>query len=108
MARKNRSLVSFADVANIDNNKIDNNNNDNDINNQTNNQINNKDNENVNKHDDEIDNILNNDHKTTKVQKGIYFEPEVAKALDKLVKKKRQSEFVNAAVKKIMKEKGLL
>jgi ABC-type Zn2+ transport system substrate-binding protein/surface adhesin len=102
LARKNRSLASFADVANIDNNK--------DNNNQVNNHINNKDNENVNvnEHDDEIDNILKNDNKTAKIQKGIYFEPEVAKALDKLVKKKLQSEFVNAAVKKVLKEKGLL
>lgn len=55
-----------------------------------------------------FDEILETKNKNVKVQKGIYFEPEVAKALDKLVKKKMQSEFVNEAVKQILKAKGLL
>jgi hypothetical protein len=59
---------------------------------------------------DDIDQILKDDNrnKVNKIQKGIYFEPEVARALDKLVKKKKQSELVNAAVRQVLKAKGLL
>lgn len=57
---------------------------------------------------DAIDQILRNDNKNVKVQKGIYFEPDVARALDRLVKKKKQSELVNAAVRQVLKAKGML
>lgn len=58
--------------------------------------------------DDVIDSILNNDNSKVKIQKGIYFEPDVSKALDRLVKKKKQSEFVNAAVRQVLRAKGML
>jgi hypothetical protein len=57
---------------------------------------------------DIFDSILNDVPKNDKIQTGIYFDKDVKKALDKLVKKKKQSEFVNAAVKMALKSKGML
>ncbi|MED4518152.1 hypothetical protein P9247_19275 [Bacillus subtilis] len=58
--------------------------------------------------DNDIDNIINNNRINDHVQIGIYFEPAVADALKPLSRKKIQSKFVNAAVKKVLKEKGML
>lgn len=44
----------------------------------------------------------------SKIQRGFYFDPKVIKALDKNVKSKYKSEFVNAALERVLKEKGLL
>ncbi|PAE74493.1 hypothetical protein [Bacillus velezensis] len=57
---------------------------------------------------DDIDNIINNNNNNDHVQLGIYFEPAVVKALKPLGKKKLKSKFVNAAVKQVLKDKGML
>ncbi|WP_366593722.1 hypothetical protein AB0R72_21730 (plasmid) [Bacillus velezensis] len=72
----------------------------------------NNDHDNNHNHDhnnnDDIDNIINNNHNHDHVQLGIYFEPAVAKALKPLGRKKIKSKFVNAAVKQVLKDKGML
>lgn len=58
---------------------------------------------------DIFDTLLNPKPNTkVKPQRGFYFDPEVIDALDKYVPNKNKSEFVNEAVKRILKEKGLL
>ncbi|MDU0078283.1 hypothetical protein SJY89_20280 [Bacillus velezensis] len=57
---------------------------------------------------DDIDDIINNNNNNDHVQLGIYFEPAVVKALKPLGKKKLKSKFVNAAVKQVLKDKGML
>jgi hypothetical protein len=113
MSRKHRHIASFGDVANInksdivhEKNNININNNDNTINNQNDNEINN---ENI----DVLDQIINNNKKKEKthVLKGIYFEREVAAAIDRIARgggKGIKSQIVNEAVKKVFKEKGWL
>lgn len=92
---KRNSSPTAAVFNQIDNN-IDNNN-DIDIDDSNNNSI-----------DNDIDNIINNNRNNDHVQIGIYFEPAVMEALKPLSKKKLQSKFVNAAVKKVLQEKGML
>lgn len=108
MSRKNRHIASFGDVANINNidNKKDSINDNNSI----------IDNKNDNENDNDIDifdQIIHN-NKTDKVFRGIYFEREVANAIDRIArnagkgKKGIKSQIVNEAVKKVFKEKGWL
>jgi hypothetical protein len=125
LSRKNRHIASFGDVANVnksdivhENNNININKNNNIIDNKNNienniginNEINN-DNENENV--DVLDNIINNNKKKdqTHILKGIYFEREVAAAIDRIARKGGKgikSQIVNEAVKKVFKEKGWL
>ncbi|KMN56374.1 hypothetical protein [Bacillus sp. LK7] len=71
------------------------------------NNINHNNNHDHNNNDD-IDDIINNNNNNDHVQLGIYFEPAVVKALKPLGKKKLKSKFVNAAVKQVLKDKGML
>jgi hypothetical protein len=58
---------------------------------------------------DVFDKLINPERKiNAKVQRGFYFDPDVIKALDRNVKSKYKSEFVNEALKRVLKEKGLL
>lgn len=94
--RKNSAASTFISQFEEINNNDDNNN----IN------INNNDiNDNI---DDDINNIINNKQSNDHIFVGVYFEPAVVEALKPLSKTKRQSKFVNAAVKKVMKEIGML
>ncbi|MFT3657210.1 MULTISPECIES: hypothetical protein [Bacillus] len=90
----NPAATFFEQVGNVD-----------DVNNNVNNNINDKDEVKV---VDEIDEILNKKNEQKSVVIGIHFEPTVARALKKLSKQKKQSKFVNAAVKQVLIEKGLL
>ncbi|MGG3737234.1 hypothetical protein [Aeribacillus pallidus] len=105
MARKNRHIAGFNDVANRNNKDNDNQK----ININVNNDNNVKENENL----DELDKIIENNKKKDKthVLKGIYFEREVAAAIDRVGRnggKGIKSQIVNEAVKKVFKEKGWL
>ncbi|MFC7802868.1 hypothetical protein ACFRGK_06220 [Bacillus subtilis] len=95
--RKNSPASTFISQFEEINNNNDDNNNINVNNNDINDDI-----------DDDINNIINNKQSNEHVQIGIYFEPAVVEALKPLSKTKRQSKFVNAAVKKVMKEIGML
>lgn len=82
MSRKNKSLAGFDAVASDNNNT----------------------NINVNDNDNVIENILGN-QKAKSVLVGIYFEPEVAEALDQAAKKGgrgAKSKIVNEAVRRIL------
>jgi hypothetical protein len=58
---------------------------------------------------DVFDHLLKNKPKKNhKLQRGFYFEPDIIDALDKHVPNKNKSSFVNAAVKQVLKAKGLL
>lgn len=99
--RQKRTLAGFDEVAfkNINNN----------INDNANNDV--KENENEN--EDPMDRILSANKKKdeTHVLKGIYFEKEVAQAIDRIARnggKGIKSQLVNEAVKKVFKEKGWL
>lgn len=92
----------------------------NDINENTHKNINNNENVNINNIEDENNNtdveihkIINKkaNSKSVKELVGIYFEPEVKKALDKLQKvegRGAKSELVNDITKWALKQKGLL
>jgi hypothetical protein len=86
--RKNKSIAGFDDVANDNNNE----------------NVNNNDNKN-----DIINDILG-DRKEKAVLTGIYFEPNVAAALDRATKDKKgnKSKLVNALVKKSLQDAGFL
>jgi len=107
MARKNRSLASFDDVA------TSNNNNDNkNVNDNVNINDNKKENNDVN-NDDYIDNIINgtSEKKKKPVLTGVYLDPDIAKTLDSLGKKAGRggkSKITNEALRKVFEEKGLL
>lgn len=89
--RKTRNLAGFEDVANNNINKNDNIN----INDNTNNNV--------------IDEILSGKPKAKQLV-GIYFDPEVAAALDRATGDKRgaKSALVNEAVRQLLQEKGLI
>lgn len=94
MARKKENIADFDSVADINNN----------------NKINAKEN---NSNNDELDNILleKENKGNTHILKGIYFEREVARAIDRVSRGKGKgvkSDLVNAAVKQVFKEKGWL
>ncbi len=119
MARKNRSLASFEEVANSDNDNINddvNNNNNLNENNNINYSINDKDVVSNNVSDDDyIDNIINGEKTKKKkpVLTGVYLDPEIAKILNDLGKKAGKggggkSRIANEALKKVFQEKGLL
>lgn len=104
MARKDRSLAGFDDVAEERNNE---NNNDN-----GNLNINNND-DNIKSGSDTIDKILGegNKKKDELVLTGVYLQPELAKILDRLGKqggRGAKSGIVNDALRKLFDEKGLL
>lgn len=112
MVRKDRHIAGFNDVANSKQNVKPNDdinvniNNNNDINDNDN--IDNNDNKN---NIDSLDAIINTNMKKEKthVLKGIYFEKDVALAIDKIARnggKGIKSQIVNEAVKKVFKEKG--
>lgn len=66
---------------------------------------------NKNNVDDSLENAVNGKKSKVKTHKlkGIYFEPEVAAAIDKLAKGKSKgvkSDIVNEAVKQVFKQKG--
>ncbi|GIN93279.1 hypothetical protein J22TS1_43300 [Siminovitchia terrae] len=105
MSRKNRHIAGFDDVANRESN-----NNINEkviVNINENNNFKNDDKENI----DPIDKIINDNKKKEKthILKGIYFEREVAAAIDRLGRtggRGIKSQVVNEAVKQVFKEKG--
>jgi hypothetical protein len=109
MSRKHRHIASFGDVANIKKDDIIHQNNNININKNDNTIDNGNENENI----DTLDEIINNNKKKDKthVLKGIYFEREVAAAIDRIARnggKGIKSQIVNEAVKKVFKEKGWL
>ncbi|MDX6154507.1 hypothetical protein [Marinococcus sp. PL1-022] len=100
MAKNKRNIAGFGEVAG--NSNI---NNDDNVNIDNDKEVNNE---------DELDNFFkkhqNKNEEKPKV-KGIYFDPEVLIELDRLKNQYGRgsiSEFVNAAVKKAMKEKDML
>lgn len=104
MAKKDRTIAGFNDVASDGTQP--------NINNENKDKINLKDN---NKNNDSLDDVVNDSGKNSKVNthvlKGIYFEPEVAKAIDRLAVGKGKgikSDLVNEAVKTAFKQKGWL
>ncbi|MBM7717190.1 hypothetical protein JOC94_004215 [Bacillus thermophilus] len=107
MARKKRTIAGFDDVANrnindSDDDKININNNTN-----VNDNLSDKENDNI----DPLDQVLKENKKKDKthILKGIYFEKEVAAAIDRLGRQGGRgikSQIVNEAVKKVFKEKG--
>ena len=98
MARKNKDLAGFGEVANINN----------DINTKIN------DNANINEvNSDTLDELLKGKKKLqdTHVLRGFYIENELADVIDRLGEKGGRgikSKIVNEALKIIFKEKGLL
>jgi hypothetical protein len=97
--RHNRTLAGFDEVASKKPNI--------NINDNDNNEV--KENEN----EDPLDKIISSNKKKdeTHVLKGIYFEKEVARAIDRIARnggKGIKSQIVNEAVKKVFKEKGWL
>lgn len=117
MARGNKNLSSFGDVADISVNNNGNHNNSDNINNNDN------DNANINvnvndisgvKHASSVDESVSEllEKKTAEtVLVGVYFQKDIARALDKLGKKGgrgAKSRIVNEAVKKFLAENGLL
>ncbi len=110
MSRKNRHIAGFQDVANISN--INNEKDNIDINN-SNNMI---DSKNSSENDNDIDifeQIIHDSKGTDKIFRGVYFDREVANAIDRIArkaggKKGIKSQIVNEAVKKVFKEKGWL
>lgn len=131
MARSKRNIAGFNDVANRNNKDSDNpkininvnddnnenkNTNENKIANENTNKNTNKSvsknaNENKNENIDPLDKVLMENKKKDKthILKGIYFEREVAAAIDRIGKnggKGIKSQIVNEAVKKVFKEKG--
>jgi hypothetical protein len=127
MARKNRNLASFDDLANNNVNKNINNNinddvnininNNNNINKNTNDNINNDANINVNANISEVDyldTIIEGNTKKTDaatVLTGIYLQKDLSQMLDRLAKKGgrgSKSRIVKEALRKVFSEKGLL
>lgn len=131
MARKNRNLAGFGEVAKINDNKnindnvsanVNKNNNDNandtnnnavDINDNINKNINT--NVNVNNNDDGtdfIDQVMEgNKKKSTPTLMGFYPEEDIAKTLNMLSKKGgrgTKTRIINEALRKLFNEKGLL
>lgn len=107
MSRKNRHIAGFDDVANRENkDNIDKKVNVN-INENSNKKSNDKENENI----DPIDKIISENKKKDKthILKGIYFEREVAAAIDRIGRQGGRgikSQIVNEAVKRVFIEKG--
>lgn len=96
MARKNKNLASFGDVARIENTEENNMNKD----------INNNNN-------DFLDNLIEGTKKKQEqnVLTGVYLNPSIVKVLDHLARKGgrgAKSKIVNEALEKIFKEKGLI
>lgn len=109
MSRKKRTIAGFNEVANVndEHETID----------KENKSIKNNPNININvneKNDDNMDPLdkviaKNKKKEDTHILKGIYFEKEVAAAIDRIAKgggKGIKSQLVNEAVKKVFKEKG--
>ncbi|MDQ0257962.1 hypothetical protein J2S74_005425 [Evansella vedderi] len=121
MARKDKSLSGFGDVAKINKND-DNNNKANanddkkgDVNNNTKNNANNDVNVNVSEEGkgDYIDELLEGKKKKSDetVMTGIYLEKDLADILARLAKKGgrgTKSKVVNEALRKVFQEKGIL
>jgi hypothetical protein len=110
--REQRSLKSFGEVANEDVNVKANVNKEANINNNLKNDLDFNHNA-TNNFTDELDDILSSKENKNKthILKGIYFERDLAKAIDKVTKGKgkgAKSEIINAIVKKAFKEKGWL
>lgn len=112
MARNNKNLASFGDVASINNNNTNNN---------INNDVNNNNNINVNNGVEDVDNadgslldsILKGKKKKSNdaILTGIYLKKPLADILNQLGKKGgkgAKSRIVNELLEKAFKEKGLL
>lgn len=122
MARKDRNIASFGDVANtnknVDNNKDDSKNKDNNknvVNNDNNNKniIENNNNNNI----DYIDNLISGNKKAEKENKKVftqfYLEPDIYECIEGLIKKAGgkkgvKSRIANELFRNALKEKGLL
>lgn len=101
MSKQKRSIASFGDVAEINNKKDKNNNQNININ------VNEKNDDKM----DPLDKVIakNKKKEDTHILKGIYFEKEIANAIDRIAEgggKGIKSQLVNEAVKKVFKEKG--
>lgn len=112
---KKRSIASFSDLAEVnDNNNRNNNINiDDNVNKNENDNENNNKNIDVNVNSNDVDDILSSITKTPANKKptGIYFESDVLEVLQNLTKKLgrgAQSKLVNDVVKKYFIEKGFL
>lgn len=117
MARKNRNLASFGDVADINinndiNNKINNNENDKEIINVHNSEDINEYN-NINDDTDYLDSLIEGTKKKSNqpVLTGVYLQKDILQVLDRLAKKGgkgAKSKIVNEALRKLFIEKDLL
>jgi hypothetical protein len=113
MARKNRNLASFDDLANNNVNKNINKNINDDVNINVNNDANINVNDNINEVD-YLDTLIEGNTKKTDaatVLTGIYLQKELSQMLDRLAKKGgrgSKSRIVNEALRKVFSEKGLL
>lgn len=129
MARKDRTLAGFGDVAKVNNdNNADNKNDNNKVNSKDNDfdanidiDLNDDNNVNVNKNknsdnngeEDFIDQLLSGKKKkeTEQVVTGFYLRKDISQILDKLAKKGgrgTKSQIANDALEKLFKEKGLM
>lgn len=102
MSKKRKSLASFGEVANTNNNDVNDNDN-----------VNDNNNVNVNKENKKsvIDEFLEVKPKKVMKPTGIYFDADVLRVLDELATKGgrgAKSKIVNDAVKKLFQEKNLL
>lgn len=98
---KNRSLAGFDEVASVDKTPLEN---ATDQNKGKNNTPESK------KSSDMIDNLIETSKKQT-IMKGFVLDADVAKAIDRISKGKGRgfkSEFVNAVLKQVLSEKGLI
>jgi hypothetical protein len=99
MSRENRNLAGFSQVADVSP-KINNNNNEK-----------NSVNDSQSKEMDVLDKVLDDKTKKSKTMKlkGIYFENDVARAIDRVTRgrgKGAKSELINAIVKMVFKQKN--
>lgn len=105
MARKNKNLAGFGDVANIDVND--------NINSDNNNEVRTVEIETTGNKEGFLDQLIEGNQKKKKQAKvtGIYLEPEVEKTLDQLAKKGgkgAKSKIVNEALRLVFEQKGLI
>ncbi|TGA96338.1 hypothetical protein E4665_15855 [Sporolactobacillus shoreae] len=102
---KKRTLAGFNDVASTDINSSENT-----VPSKNTDQLNESKNTRVTTKSDMIDSLIENNKKQT-IMKGFVLDADVAKAIDRISKGKGRgfkSEFVNAVLKQVLSEKGLI
>lgn len=108
MARKNKNLAGFGDVANVNINNNDNENNNVNVDN-----IESIEKEHTTSNDEFLDQLIEGNQKKKKQAKvtGVYLEPELEKILDQLARKGgkgAKSKIVNESLRLVFERKGLI